>query len=193
MTTRVLLVSPAMTAAARRGVFGDDEPLDPPGAAQTRRAAGSLPTGCRVLLSPGVRCAQTADALGLGTGLEVPSLAGLDPGRWRGRPLAEVSATEAQAVARWLTEPETAAPGGQSVADVCTRVGRWLDAPRTDTPSGRVVAVVEPEVVRAAAVHATGAPLSAFWRFDVLPLSTTELSGRSGRWNIRLGGPLGAA
>ncbi|MFF1380484.1 histidine phosphatase family protein [Streptomyces sp. NPDC058308] len=193
MTTRVLLVAPALTAAARRGVFGDGEPLDPAGAAQTRRAAGTLPTGCQVLVSPGARCAQTADALGLGARLEAPSLAGLDPGRWRGRSLEEVSAAEPQAVGRWLTEPEAAAPGGESVADVCSRVAEWLDALRADTPSGRVVAVVEPEVVRAAAVHATGAPLSAFWRFDVLPLSTTELSGRSGRWNMRLGCPLGAA
>ncbi|MER5437735.1 histidine phosphatase family protein [Streptomyces sp. NPDC002790] len=193
MTTRLLLVSPAVTASARSGVFDDGASLDSAGAAQARRAAGTLPLADRVVVSPGTRCAQTADALGLNAGQAAPALAGLDAGSWRGRSLDDVSATEPQAVARWLTDPEASPPGGESVADVCARVGRWLDEVREGgTASGRVVAVVEPEVVRAAAVHATGAPLSAFWRLDVAPLSATEFSGRSGRWNIRLGRMLGA-
>ncbi|MFG2222429.1 histidine phosphatase family protein [Streptomyces sp. NPDC048644] len=190
MTSRVLLVSPATTASLRRAAFDDGDRLDTAGAARARAAAGSLTVPAAVVTSPSVRCRETARALGLDAGDAPPELAGLDAGRWRGRTLEEVSAADPEAVARWLADPRTAAPGGESVAAVCERVAHWLDALR---PAGRVVAVVEPEVVRAAAVHATGAPDAAFWRFDVPPLTCTELSGRTGRWNVRLGGPLAAA
>ncbi|WP_425315607.1 hypothetical protein [Streptomyces griseoruber] len=56
---------------------------------------------------------------------------------------------------------------------------------------GRTVAVVEPDVVRAVVVRVLGAPVAAFWRADVAPLTATEISGRSGRWNLRMGHPLG--
>ncbi|MGW1836050.1 histidine phosphatase family protein [Streptomyces sp. NPDC002067] len=188
MTSRVLLVSPAMTASLRRAAFDDGDPLDASGAARARAAAGSLPAAIAVAVSPGVRCRETAEALGLTVDDAPPELAGLDAGRWRGRTLEEAGAAEPEAVGRWLADPTAATPGGESVADVCARVARWLDA--LGPAGGRTVAVVEPEVVRAAAVHATAAPPSAFWRFDVPPLTRTELTGRAGRWNLRLGGPL---
>ncbi|MYX76775.1 histidine phosphatase family protein, partial [Streptomyces sp. SID3915] len=78
--------------------------------------------------------------------------------------------------------------GGEAVRDVCARVGTWLDSvARLD---GRTLAVVEPEVVRAAVLHALDLPVAAFWRIDVPPLTATELSGRAARWNLRLGSPL---
>ncbi|BDH05997.1 histidine phosphatase family protein [Streptomyces seoulensis] len=188
MTSRLVLVSPAIGAALREARFYDGTgSLDEVGAARARAAAGALPEAARVVVSPGVRCRETAEALGL-RGVVAAELAPLDAGRWRGRALAEVGATEAEAVARWLADPDCAAPGGESVREVCARVGRWL----TSAPEGRTVAVVEPEVVRAAVVHALGLPGEAFWRLDVPPLTATELSGRAGRWNLRLGRPLGA-
>ncbi|NEB80401.1 histidine phosphatase family protein, partial [Streptomyces sp. SID14478] len=42
-TSRVLLVSPALSTAQRRAAFDDGGPLDPAGAAQARAAAGTLP------------------------------------------------------------------------------------------------------------------------------------------------------
>jgi hypothetical protein len=53
--------------------------------------------------------------------------------------------------------------------------------------------VVEPEVVRGVVVHVLGAPEGAFWRVDVPPLTATDVSGRSGRWNLRLGRVLAAS
>ena len=139
---------------------------------------------------PTTRCRQTAQALGLDGAGDVPGLAGLRVGRWRGATLGEVSAAEPEAVARWLADPASAPHGGESVRAFCARVAECLDdAARHD---GRVVAVVEPEVVRALVVRALGAPESAFWRVDVAPLSATELSGRAGRWNVRAGRPLAA-
>ncbi|TWV58764.1 histidine phosphatase family protein [Streptomyces misionensis] len=189
MTSRVLLVSPASGESLRQARFDDGGPLDAGGAARARAAAGSLPAVARVLVSPGVRCRQTAAALGFDP-TPVPGLAGLDAGRWTGRTLAEVGAAEPDSVGRWLTDPGCAPHGGESVRELCARVARQLaDLGRMD---GRTLAVVEPEVVRAAVVEALGLPDTAFWRLDVPPLTATELSGRSGRWNLRLGRPLGA-
>ncbi|MGW5468989.1 histidine phosphatase family protein [Streptomyces chartreusis] len=190
MTSRVTFISPAMNAALRRARFDDGRtPLDDTGTAQARAAAGTLPPAARVLTSPGLRCRETAEALGL-HGPAVAELAGPDVSRWRGRTLDEVSAAEPESVGRWLTDPGGAPHGGESVREFCGRIARWL----TDVEDldGRTVAVVEPEVVRAAVLHALGMPEAAFWRLDVAPLTATELSGRSGRWNLRLGRPLAA-
>ncbi|MFI9803197.1 histidine phosphatase family protein [Streptomyces sp. NPDC052301] len=187
MTSRVTLVSPATSPSLRQARFYDGDSIDEVGATRAREAAGSLRAPARVVASPSARCRQTAAALGL-DGVETPELAGLDVGHWRGRTLEEVAATDPAAVGRWLADPGWAAHGGESVRDVCERVGRWLGTAQ-DT-DGRTVAVVEPEVVRAAVVQVLGLPPTSFWRLDVAPLTATELSGRAGRWNLRLGQPL---
>lgn len=189
MTSRVLLVSPAPSASLRQARFGDGGSIDDVGAARARAAAGALPAAVRVVTSPGTRCRETAAALGL-DGVPVPELAELGVGRWRGRTLEEVGAAEPEALGRWLTDPGCAPHGGESVRDLCGRVARWLA--EAQAVAGRTVAVVEPEVVRAAVVGALGMSDTLFWRLDVPPLTVTELSGRAGRWNLRLGRPLTA-
>ncbi|MFD8912828.1 histidine phosphatase family protein [Streptomyces sp. NPDC059575] len=188
MTSRVLLVSPASSPALRQARFYDGfGPLDPSGAARARAAADSLPRADRAVRSPGARCHETAAELGLDSD-ELPELATLDAGHWRGRTLQEVGAAEPEALMRWLTDPESAPHDGESVQALCQRVGAWLESEGQE--DGRTLAVVEPEVVRAAVVHALTLPPETFWRLDVPPLTVTELSGRSGRWNLRLGRPL---
>ncbi|MCI3278262.1 histidine phosphatase family protein [Streptomyces cylindrosporus] len=187
MTSRVILISPAITAALREARFDDGCPLDATGLRQARAAAGTLPEAVRTVSSPTVRCRETAGALGLDA-VDAPELAQLDTGRWRGATLAEVSEREPEGLARWLSDPGSAPHGGESVSALCDRVEGWLGS----VPEGRTLAVAEPEVVRAAVVRALGAPESAFWRTDVPPLTAVELSGRSGRWNVRLGHPLSA-
>ncbi|MFG3009671.1 histidine phosphatase family protein [Streptomyces cinerochromogenes] len=188
MTSRVLFVSSALSGSPRQARFDDGGSLDEGGAARARAAAGALPSAAaRVLVSPSARCTETAAALGL-DGAPAPELAGLDVGRWRGRSLDEVGAAEPEAVGRWLTDPGCAPHGGESVQDLCGRVARWLADARA--VEGRTLAVVEPEVVRAAVVAALDMSAGAFWRLDVPPLTVTELSGRAGRWNLRLGRPL---
>ncbi|MFJ1649090.1 histidine phosphatase family protein [Streptomyces sp. NPDC088258] len=133
-----------------------------------------------------------------------PASDGLAPcamGHWQGRTLDEVAAADPQSVAAWLSDPAAAPHGGESLLDFHVRVAAWLEASATDEGASResghsagsgrrVIAVAEPDVIRAAVVHAIGAPPSAFWRIDVRPLSATELSGRNGRWNLLSGRPL---
>ncbi|MFJ5230871.1 histidine phosphatase family protein [Kitasatospora sp. NPDC088391] len=180
-----MLVAPALGAEGREARFGDDRPLTDAELAPVRALAA--PAARLAFSGPAARCRQTAAALGLAPAVE-PALADLDAGAWRGRPLAELVTTAPESVASWLSDPAFAPPGGESVAALCARVGGWLAG--LPDGGGRVLAVVDPAVVRAALVHALALPPAAFWRLDVAPLTATELSGRSGRWNLRCGAPL---
>ncbi|MFJ8752622.1 histidine phosphatase family protein [Streptomyces sp. NPDC102441] len=188
MTSRVTFVSPATSSSLRQARFDDGASIDAGAAAQAHAAAGTLPSPARVVISPTARCRETAAALGL-RGAETARLSGLDVGRWRGLSLAEVGAAEPEEVDRWLADPASAPHGGESVEDLRVRVALWL----AEAAEGRTLAVVEPEVVRAAVTHVLQMPAAAFWRLDVPPLTATTISGRSGRWNLRLGHPLGSA
>ncbi|MEU9122585.1 histidine phosphatase family protein [Streptomyces sp. NPDC048506] len=184
MTTRVMLVSPAAGASQREVRFDDGGPLSEAGVRRARAAAGSLPVADRVFASPSVRCRDTAVELGLSARPEA-ELAGCAMGDWGGRALAEVAAAEPVAVSSWLRDPDFDGHGGESLRQLCDRIAGWLTTMALD--AGRVLAVVEPDVVRAAAVCALRVPADAFWRLDVAPLTVTELSGRGGRWNLGLG------
>ncbi|WP_314172650.1 histidine phosphatase family protein [Streptomyces winkii] len=191
MTTRVTLISPARSESSEEFRFDDGRPLSDAGVRETgaaRTAAAALlsAAGCNAV-SPSARCVQTAEELGVpgASGLTDERLAGCSAGRWRGRTLEEVSAAEPDAVAQWLADPASAPHGGESVVRLCARTGEWLT--ELARLPGRVLAVVEPDVVRAAVVFALGAPASGLWRVDVAPLTATEFSGRSGRWNLRAG------
>lgn len=180
MTVRLTLMAHGMTGAIRRAAFAADEPLDRDVRAEL---TGRVPPG-HVFAGHGPerRCAQTAEALGLGADVTADSaLRDCDFGRWRGRTLAEVQADEPEAVLVWLTDPTAAPHGGESVSELTVRVSDWLSA-RKD---GRQLAITHPALIRAAIVHVLQAPPDAFWRIDVAPLAMVELSGRSGRWNLR--------
>ncbi|MFH7597043.1 histidine phosphatase family protein [Streptomyces racemochromogenes] len=113
-------------------------------------------------------------------------LAGPDTGEWAGRTLDEVAAEDPEAVRRWLTDPEFAPPGGgESVTALITRTGEHL----AGLEPGPHRVVVAQAVVRAVVVAALELPAAAFWRLDVRPDTETVLSGRAGRWNLRLGHP----
>jgi broad specificity phosphatase PhoE len=187
MTVRLTLLCAAAGTAAREERFGDD-PADERGLRHAKAAAATLPQATRHYAAPSVRCRQTAEALGLAAEA-APALRDADMGAWRGRTLNHVTAADPDGLAAWLTDPAAAPHGGESISELCRRIGAWLDALPAD--AGRVLAVAGPGAVRAAAVHALSAPHQAFWRIDVPPLSTLRLTGRLGRWNLRLGPHLG--
>lgn len=199
MSTRVTLISPARSESSDAFRFDDGRPLSAAGlraAREARTAVGAWVTAAeRNCVSPSPRCVQTAEELGLAdaAGCVDERLAGCATGRWRGRTLAEVSAAEPEGVARWLSDPAAAPHGGEPAVRLLARTREWL-AELLAEPAGpvaevprRVLAVVEPDVVRAAVVCALDAPAHGLWRVDVAPLTATEYSGRSGRWNLRAG------
>ncbi|WP_380281707.1 histidine phosphatase family protein [Kitasatospora purpeofusca] len=194
MTVRVIFVAPAIGPGlrqarfAREGSVDGGDPLDAAGVRAARAVAPGLPAAAHRFVSPSARCRRTAEELGLSDAVDEPALRGCATGRWSGRTLDEVAAEEPRAVLEWLADPAAAPHGGESVRQLCARVGAWLDGTAAAL-GGRVLVVAEPDVVRAAAVHALGVPDLAFRRLDVPPLAGVELTGRADRWNLRLGGP----
>ncbi len=189
MTARLELLCHASTGATRTAAFPDDEALEPQ--ALLKLAALDFPfrDAARCWTSPALRAVQTAQFLRLGAGVE-PKLAECGYGRWTGRPLAQVQAEEPDAVALWLGDPASAPHGGESVLALLARVAAWLDA-QGGSP-GRTLAVTHASVIKAAILHAIGAPPRSFWRIDVAPLSLAKFIGDDGRWTLASIGPLPA-
>lgn len=184
MTVRLTLLCAA--APVERDVRFADVPLDERALRQAKAAAAALPSAAALYAAPSQRCTQTARALGWDAVTEELALRDIDMGSWRDRTLSEVAASDGAGLATWMSDPEAAPHGGESVAEVCLRVAAWLDALSAD--AGRMLAVVEQAVARAAVVHVLDAPQRSFWSVDVPPLSAVQLTGRNGRWNLRMGG-----
>lgn len=183
---RLVLLRHARTAAIRAAAFpADDEPLDDAGArdasalAEVVRAAGWARDGAAC--SPLPRAVATAGLLGLDA-VPDPGLREADFGAWAGRTLVDVVADDPDASARWMADPEAAPHGGEALRAFVARVGAWLDEQAAG--GGRTLAITHGGVVKAAVVHALGAPLDAFWRVDVAPLHATELHAHDGRWTL---------
>lgn len=180
---RLTLVSHAMTDAMAAARFPDDEPLNATGRRQAE-AAGALgicDPDARHVAAPERRARETARLLGLHPATE-PLLADLDCGQWRGTALAAIDPADLRA---WLTRPDRAPHGGESVVELTERVGGWLASTLDGAP--RTVAVTHPAVIRAAILVALGIAPKSFWRIDIAPAGVTKLHHRDGRWTLRLG------
>ncbi|MFG2880885.1 histidine phosphatase family protein [Streptomyces sp. NPDC048297] len=189
MPLRVTFVAAARSSPLLAERFEDDRPLDQAGWDEVLHLAGFLvPLAAADLryCSPTARSRATGDALGYAPLVQL-ALRDCDMGRWRGLTLGEAMAREPAAVDAWLADPRSTPHGGESLLAFISRVGGWLDT-RPAGDSGQIVAVAEPSVIRAALVYALKAPPASYWNIDVRPLSTTTVTGRAGRWNLRLDG-----
>ena len=166
----------APTGATRAAAFPLDEPVEPGPIALT------VPRGCEVLCSPALRCRQTATAAGLEP-TEDARLAECDFGSWAGSTLAQVHAADQGAAEAWITDVDAAPHGGETLRAFAARVGAWVD--EQAALEGPALAITHGGVVKAALVRALRAPLEAFWRIDVAPLTVTELHAHDGRWTLR--------
>jgi broad specificity phosphatase PhoE len=184
VTARLILIAHASTSAIRGAFFPADEPLDPHGKASAAALAGRLPSAERWLTSPELRTRQTAEALGLNADVE-PRLRDCDYGSWSGESLKDIRAREPEAVAAWLGDPQATPHGGESVLGLMQRVAGWLLG---EQASQRSIVVTHSAIIRAAILHAIGAPPQSFWRIDIAPLSITRLSGDGSRWNLSSSG-----
>ncbi|GAA5023269.1 histidine phosphatase family protein [Streptomyces siamensis] len=183
MTIRLTLVSVPGGDAAVDPFLGD-APLSECSVRMAGSLGAALPLHGTAVRAPSVRCAQTADAFGLVAAVE-PALRGLDLGTWCGRTVDDVAAADPDAFSAWLTDPDAAPHGGESVRGLCRRTARWLD--HVAPEAGHVVAITEAAVVRAALVHALALPARAFWHLAVPPLSPVFLTWRAGQWEVRPG------
>ncbi len=185
MRVRLTMVCSGISEAVRRGAFQRGEPHDDATQARAPALAALLGRVDLALVGPAPAARRTAAALGLHA-QEFAALRDLDYGAWKGRGFAEVEKAEPEAVANWLRDPQVAAPGGESFADLSRRVAAMMDAMLSEP--GHTVAVTHAPVVRAAILHVVGAPLSGSRHIYVEPLSLTDFRSDGRRWVLRAAG-----
>ncbi|MEE1923999.1 histidine phosphatase family protein [Pseudomonas sp. 148P] len=176
-STQLTFICHALTDAQRVGRFHSMED----GLRRSVEPQDWAGQGARVLIAPELRTRQTAEGLGLSGQLD-STLRDCDFGRWQGVSLKRLEQDDPTGLQQWLSDPQAAPHGGESVAQVCTRVASWMDD--TLLPGSWLV-VTHPMVIRAALRHVLECPLAALQHIDVLPLAQVRLS-RFGRWRLRI-------
>lgn len=146
--------------------------------------ARNIPKGEKTWSAPEQRTQQTARFLGLSVAL-AEELRDCNYGKWKGRRMEEVQSEASQGFVEWLTVPHSAPHGGESVEGLVGRVGKWM-AEQSEVK--HTIAVTHPAVIRAAIVYALRLPLQNFWRFDIAPLTLTDLRSGGSVWTVRCSG-----
>ena len=182
MHTRLTWICHGATDASRAARFPLDEPLEEKALAAAQAAASAVPHADRVFSGPALRARQTAEALGLDATRE-PALRDCGYGRWAGRSIASIQDEEPDALAIWMTDPEAAPHGGETLRDLRERTAAWMA--EQAALGGHVIAVTHAEIIRSAIAHVLQAPLSAFWLGDVEPLASVCMTSNGRRWSLR--------
>ncbi|WP_160011453.1 histidine phosphatase family protein [Rhizobium sp. 18055] len=182
MMTRLTLICHGATAANRQARFPLDEPLEDGAMAEAPALAQQLPRASRVFTSPALRARQTADALGL-TAEMAPALADCDYGRWAGQSIMALQQSEPDALATWMSDVDAAPHGGETIAALRDRLLPWMQ--EQSGAGGHAIAISHAALIRVAILIALQAPLSAFWRIDIDPLSTVRMTSNGTRWSLR--------
>jgi hypothetical protein len=100
-------------------------------------------------------------------------------GRWAGKRFDEIQAEHPEGIAAWLTDPDTAPHGGESLADVARRASNLMGGLIAER--GHTVAITHASIIRTAILHVLGAPLAACWKIDIEPLSITDFAATAER------------
>lgn len=182
------MVRHGRTAFNREGLFRGlrDIPLDDVGHAQAARTSEflvdeigvSAATTRAILTSRLSRTTATAAPIAARLGLVAEPHAGLldvDVGRWEGRSVSDVLATDGEVYARWARDPATFAyPEGESLSAVHERVGSLL-AEIAAGPGGDYILVTHRVPGKLLVAAAVGAGPAAFWRIQIDNASVSRL------------------
>ena len=112
MNVRLTFVCHGATASNRTATFPGDEPLEEKAIQQTRTLVRLLDRADHVWTSPALRARQTAELLSF-DGLPDAILRDCDYGRWSGRTMMDIQATEPENLAAWMTDATAAPHGGE--------------------------------------------------------------------------------
>ena len=182
--TEVMLIRHAPARHGGRLAGRRDVPADLPEAAVLagmRAAIGPIGGEARLVVSPALRCRQTAQALWPEVTPALDErLWEQDFGAWEGvdfTALPDLGTLALDGLAAHCP------PGGESFADTCARVAPGL-CELAGKGGGRVAVVAHAGVVRAGLALATG-QVAAALAFQVAPLSVTTLWALpGGQWSI---------
>jgi len=124
---------------------------------------------------------QTGAAFEIETSVEA-SWRDLDYGRWQGRPIRDIHDEDAAGLGAWLSEPESAAHGGESLEALQRRVRAALENNRE---AGVTLVVTHAIVVKTVLATVLAAPLTAIYCMDMEPLSAVTLTRSGDAWRLR--------
>ena len=177
--TELMLIRHAPALHGGRLCGRTDVPADCSDAARIAALRDRIGRPDRILVSPALRCRQTAAALW--PDLTEPETDAVlweqDFGDWEGMAFADLPDIGAMSCGALAAHRP---PGGESFADLCARVAPALSAVR----GARVAIVAHAGVVRAGLALALGTVPAALG-FEVAPLSLTRLTSLGGgRWSV---------
>jgi len=168
------LITAARTGPNTALRFGADEPLDKRGRADCARLR--LPVCDQIWIAPERAAIETAELIGA-HGRADPRLASIDFGSWAQRSPEQIDPTELGA---WMTNPDFASHGGESVTDFVARLADWL----ASCPEADLTAVVTTGTAQGLVAAALGCE---FWGVEAAPAHRIDLSRGSTRWRVRFG------
>lgn len=156
-----------------------DDPLSPHGWEQMRNAVGDYRNWDAIITSPLIRCAAFAQALAEQVGRPLESAPGFREigfGVWEGRSVAEVHASDPQALGRFWRDPVTwPIPGGEPVAEFDQRIGVAWDALLERYHGRQVLLVAHGGTIRIVLRRLLDIPLQRIWRIEAPFASLTRL------------------
>ncbi|GAB3708721.1 histidine phosphatase family protein [Nocardiopsis oceani] len=180
--TRLVLLRHGQTplSVERRFAGRGDIPLTDEGHAQAEAAARRLAGWGfdAVVSSPLLRTRQTAEYSARLLGLPMETDEGFvetDFGDWEGLTFAEARERAPDQVSRWLADPETGPPGGESFAEVSRRVGKAREALLERHPGRRVLVVSHVTPIKVVVQQAMLAPVGALYRMHLDTACLTEV------------------
>lgn len=178
--TELILIRHAPALSEGRMAGRRDVAADCSDAAALMRLRARLDPNCRRLISPALRCRQTAAALwpDLPAPPEDPRLWEQDFGAWEDQPYADLPDLGPLSLADLAAHRP---PDGESFADLAARVAPVFEA--LQSQSGPLIILAHAGVIRAALGLALGQSCLGL-AFQIAPLSHTRLICAGKAWSI---------
>jgi broad specificity phosphatase PhoE len=181
MKIELILLCHATTRAMKTGSFPSTaDAIDELELSRLPRLASMFKLD-RVVTSPAHAAMQTGRAFETTTHIDA-SWSDLDYGLWQGRPIREIHDEDAAGLGAWLSEPGSAAHGGESLEALQTRVRGAL---QSDWQAGITLIVTHAIVVKTVLATVLDAPLTAIYCMDLEPLSAITLTLSGEAWRLR--------
>ena len=183
--TTLYLVRHGHTRATELGLLYSDPQIEitDKGARQAQAAAKYVAEQKPQIIVRGkaVRVAQSAAPLEEITGLTASTVDGFEEwhvGNWEGRTYLDIKKNDPDQYHSWCADPiENAPPGGESIAQLCSRIGASLKGlAEHEAFEGKTIAMVTHSgIIRSILVHALEMPVRNFWRLSVPTGSVTRV------------------
>ncbi len=135
------------------------------------------------------RAVNTARIIGASSGLK-PVVTGLlreiNFGQWEGHTYDEIEAGWGNAIRLWLDDPFTkAAPGGETLGEVCSRMKNFLDHLTEQASDGqRIAAVSHGGSIRALLYHVLNLDTASFWDIKIGNASVSLIRKEGNRFKV---------